>query len=83
MEILVPFMPMFATLPFAVAVAWAVHRILRHRESTQGASADIAALRDEIDAMRDSQLELQERLDVTERVLAQVRESQRQLPGAS
>jgi len=81
MEFLVPLMPMFATLPPAVAGAWIVHRILRHREHNLRASDDMDALRTEVDALRESQQELQERLDVTERVLAQVRESQRQLPG--
>jgi hypothetical protein len=82
MEILVPFMPMFATLPLAVGAAWIVHRILRHRERGLGASEDLAALREELETMRRAQLELQERLDVTERMLGQVRESQRRLPGA-
>jgi hypothetical protein len=83
MEFLVPFMPMFAMLPLAVGGAWIAHAILRHRERMLGASHDVAALRDEVEAMRQAQMELQERLDVTERVLAQVREDQRRLPGAN
>ena len=75
MEFLVPLMPMFVLLPPAVAGAWIVHRILRHREHSLRAS-------DDMEALRETQQELQERLDVTERILAQVRESQRQLPGA-
>jgi hypothetical protein len=82
MEFLVPFMPMFAMLPLAVGGAWIVHAILRHRERMQGGSHSVAELRDEVEAMRQAQMELQERLDVTERVLAQVREDQRRLPGA-
>lgn len=82
MEFLVPFTPMFAMLPLAVGGAWIVHAVLRHRERAMGASDDVASLRREVDAMQQAQLELQERLDVTERVLAQVRDSQRRLPGA-
>lgn len=81
MEFLVPLMPMFGTLPLAVGAAWIVHRILRHRERSLGASEDLARLRAEIETMHETQLELLERLDVTERVLGQVRDSQRRLPG--
>jgi hypothetical protein len=81
MEFLIPFMPMFAMLPLAVGGAWIAHRILRYKERRQGAAGDLDALRDDLDALRQAQIELQERLDVTERVLAQVRESLRRLPG--
>lgn len=81
MEFFIPFMPMFATLPLAVGGAWIAHQILRYRERHHGTSEELNALRDAVEDLRQGQLELQERLDVTERVLAQVRGSQRQLPG--
>ena len=76
MEFLVPLMPLFATLPLAVGAAWIVHRILRHRERTSASNAQIEELRQEVEALRAGHTELQERLDFTERVLAQVRDGQ-------
>lgn len=82
MEFLVPFMPMFAMLPLAAGAVLIVHLILRARARQHGSSEAVDALRDEVEELRQGQLELQERLDVTERVLAQVR-SGRELPGSS
>lgn len=82
MEFLVPFMPMFATLPLAAGAVWIAHLILRSRARGHGSSEALDALRDEMEALRQGQVELQERLDVTERVLAQVRAG-RELPGSS
>lgn len=76
MEFLVPFMPLFGTLPVAVGAVWIVHRILRHRERLSSSNAEMEQLREEVEALRASYLDLQERLDFTERVLAQVREGQ-------
>jgi len=80
-EILVPLMPMFMTLPLAAGAVWIAHLILRSRARQHGSAEAVDALRDEMEALRQGQLELQERLDVTERVLAQVR-SGRELPGS-
>lgn len=82
MEILVPLMPMFATLPLAAGAVWIAHLVLRHRARQHGNSEAVDALRDEMEELRQGQLELQERLDVTERVLAQVRAG-RELPRSS
>lgn len=76
MEYLVPLMPLFGALPFAVAAAWITHRILRHREQFSGSRAETEQLRQELEALRADYVDLQERLDVTERVLAQVRDGQ-------
>lgn len=76
MEFLVPFMPLFATLPVAAAAAWIVHRILRHRERLASSSAEMEQLGQEVEALRASYVDLQERLDFTERILAQVRDGQ-------
>jgi hypothetical protein len=77
MEILVPFMPLFATLPLAVSAAWIVHRIMVSRERHAAGSKRIDDLEEELHALRAAQLELQERVDFSERVLGQVRENQR------
>jgi hypothetical protein len=76
MEFLVPLMPLFGMLPIAVAAVWIAHRILRHRERTAVANEEIDRLRQELEALRDSHVEVQERLDFTERLLAQIRDSQ-------
>lgn len=76
MEILVPLMPLFGTLPLAVGAAWIVHRFLKHRERTSASKGQIEELHQEVEALRAAHLELQERLDFTERVLAQVRDAQ-------
>jgi len=76
MEFLIPLMPLFGTLPFAISAAWIVHRILRHRERMARNSAQIEDVQQQLEALRDAHLELQERLDVAERVLAQVRDAQ-------
>jgi hypothetical protein len=79
MEFLVPLMPLFATLPIAVAGAWIVHRILRHKERSAGSRAQLEELQQEFEALRSAHMELQERLDFTERMLGQVRDAQRTL----
>jgi len=79
MEYMVPLMPLFATLPFAVSAAWIAHRILRHRERMAGRQAQLEELRQEFEALRNANMELQERLDFTERMLGQVRDAQRAL----
>lgn len=76
-ELLVPLMPLFATLPIAVAAAWIVHRVLRAREGGSALRQELEGLRQEIESLRLSQTELQERLDFTERVLAQLRKPER------
>ena len=76
MEFLVPLMPLFGTLPLAVGAAWIVHRILRHRERSSASKTQIEELHQDVEALRAAQQELLERLDFTERVLAQVRDTQ-------
>jgi hypothetical protein len=75
MEFLVPLMPLFGTLPFAVSAAYIVHRILRHRELMARGNAQIEDVQQQLESLRDAHIELQERLDVAERVLAQVRDA--------
>lgn len=74
MEFLVPLMPLFGTLPFAAAAAFIAHRVIRHRERMAGSNEEMEQLRSAIDALRSGQVELQERVDFTERALAQLRD---------
>jgi uncharacterized membrane protein len=76
-EYLVPFMPLFGALPLAAAAAFIAYAILRHRERMAGTNAELEQIRQELEALRANHLELQERLDFTERILAQVRDAQR------
>lgn len=77
MEYLVPLMPLFGALPVAAAAVWIAHGILRHRERMAFGNAEIERLREELEALRANHIELQERVDFTERALAQVRGAQR------
>lgn len=76
MEYMIPLMPLFGALPVAAAAVWITHRVLRYRERRLGASEAIEQLRDELDQLRRAHGEMQERLDFTERVLAQMRNPQ-------
>lgn len=76
MEFLVPFMPFLGALPFAAAAAYIAYAILRHRERMAGTNAELEQIRQELEALRANHAELQERLDFTERILAQVRDAQ-------
>jgi hypothetical protein len=69
-------MPLFGTLPFAVGAVWIVHRVLRYRERKAGTAEEIHELRQQLEAVQHAQMEVQERLDFTERVLAQIRSAE-------
>ena len=82
MEFLIPLMPLFGALPIAVA-AVVIARIWRgHGERP---SADLEAqneqLQAEMNTIREELREAQERLDFTERVLAQQRRVEPLSPG--
>ena len=79
-EFLVPLMPLFATLPLAVAAAWIAGRILKHRERNSTDRAEMERLQQEVESLRAAHLELQERMDFTERVLGQLREAAPRIP---
>jgi hypothetical protein len=74
MEFLIPFMPLFGALPIAVA-AVVIARIWRGRRERPWADleAQNEQLQAEMSTMREELREAQERLDFTERVLAQQR----------
>lgn len=80
---LVPFMPFLAMLPPSVAAIWIANRWFKSRGTTAELRAEMAALQEEVGTLRQLQGETQERLDFTERILAQVREGHRDLPPSS
>lgn len=76
---LAPFIPFLAMIPPSLAAMWIASRWLKSR----GSSGEIAALREELADLRQTQIEMQERVDFTERMLSQVREAQRAFPKES
>jgi hypothetical protein len=77
METLVPLMPLFGALPFAVA-AIVIAKMWLHRRDLPAAhlEAQNEELRAELEAIRHELRETQERLDFTERVLTQQRRAE-------
>lgn len=73
---LTPFIPFLAMIPPSLAAMWIASRWLK----SKGTVAEIGALRDEIAELRQAQIDMQERVDFSERMLKQVREAQRELP---
>jgi hypothetical protein len=80
---LAPFIPFLAMLPPSLAAIWIANRWLRTRGTSAELQAQLEVLRDEVASLRQVQAESQERLEFTERMLAQVREARRELPGSS
>lgn len=78
MEYLVPLMPLLGTLPFAVAAVVITWLVLKARGGGSATQEELVRLREAIEHLRDGQLDLQERIDVTERVVAQIRGAERQ-----
>lgn len=77
---LAPFIPFLAMIPPSLAAMWIASQWLKSRGAGGEFRADIAALREEITGLRQAQGDMQERLDFTERMLSQIRESRRELP---
>jgi hypothetical protein len=74
MEFLIPLMPLFGALPLAVA-AVVIARMFQRRRDAPVADLEAAhrELQAELDALRAEFREMHERVDFTERVLAQQR----------
>jgi hypothetical protein len=72
---LAPFIPFLAMIPPSLAAMWIASRWLK----SKGTNAEIAALREEIAELRQMQIDMQERVDFSERMLGQVREAKRDL----
>ena len=75
--------PLLATIPLVIAALWISNRWSRFRRGDAELRAEIAALHDEVDALRQEQAETQERLDYTERLLRGLREADSELPKSS
>jgi chromosome segregation ATPase len=75
--------PLLATIPLAVAAIWISNRWSKLRRGDAELQAKIAALRDEVDALRQEQAETHERLDYAERLLGGLREAHSELPKSS
>ena len=73
---LAPFIPFLAMIPPSLAAMWIASRWLK----SKGSNGEIAALREELAELRQTQIDMQERVDFSERMLKQVREAQRELP---
>ena len=80
MSYLKDFMPLIATIPLAVVAVLDCQSVVEGPTYGRGAGGEIAALRDEVDALRQQQAEMREQLDFTERVLSQLREGHLGLP---
>ncbi len=76
-------MPLVATIPPALAAIWIGSRWLRLRHGGAEVQAEIAALRNEVDALGRELAETQERLDFAERLLKGPREAHSELPRSS
>lgn len=74
-----PFIPMLALIPPSLAAMWIASRWLKSRKTNAELHAELTALREDVAELRQAQLDLQERVDFSERMLSQVRESQREL----
>ena len=68
---LTPFIPLLAMIPPSLAAMWIASRWLK----SKGATAEIVALREEMAELRQAQIDMQERVDFSERMLKQLREA--------
>ena len=74
-----PFIPFLAMVPPSLAAVWIANRWLKTRRANAELETEVAALRDEVAAFRQEHGDLQERLELAERMLSQVR-APRELP---
>lgn len=79
---LTPFIPFLAMIPPSLAAMWIASRLIRSRNANRELQSELAALREEVAELRQAHVDSQERLDFAERLLSQIRESQRELPRA-
>ena len=76
-EMMIPFAGMITGVITTVAIVWGIVQVVRIRTGAARPSSEladeVAALRDQIDALHHALIETQERMDFTERLLAQGR----------
>lgn len=75
-----PFIPFLALLPPSIAAIIIGTRWIKSREGGSEMRNELAALHEEVSALRETHAELVERLDFSERMLSQLREASKQLP---
>jgi hypothetical protein len=76
---LAPFIPFLAMIPPSLAAMWIASRWFKSRKTVADLHEELTALREDIAELRRAQIDMQERVDFTERMLSQVREA-RELP---
>jgi len=80
MEYLIPLMPLLAGLPVAAAAVIIARMVLRARELRGSLADQVTDLEGQVEALRHAQLEMLERLEFSERLLAQARDQSRLPP---
>lgn len=80
MEYLVFLMPLLGSLPVAVAAVLIARLWFRHRELRGELAQQVGELQASVESLRAEQIELQERVDFSERLLTQVRDQSRVAP---
>ena len=78
-----PFIPLMALIPPSLAAMWIANRWLKSRKTNEEIHDELTALREEVAELRQVQVDLHERFDLTDRMLSQVRDAQRDLPRGS
>ena len=77
MEFLVPLMPLLGALPLAVATVVVARMFFAHRERMLSRGPAVEELQAQVESLHAGQVDLQERLDFTERLVGQLREQAR------
>ena len=77
---LAPFIPFLAMIPPSLAAMWIASRFFKTRGMSAELRAEMTELREEVAELRQVQVDMQERVDFSERMLSQLRESKRELP---
>jgi hypothetical protein len=78
-----PFIPIVALIPPSLAAMWIANRWLTSRRTNTEIHEELAMLREEVGELRQANADLLERLDLTDRMISQVRDGQRDLPRGS
>jgi hypothetical protein len=75
-----PFIPVMAMIPPSLAAMWIASRWLTSRKTNMEIHEELAILREEVGELRQANADLLERLDLTDRMISQVRDVPRNLP---
>jgi hypothetical protein len=75
-----PLVPFLALLPPSIAAIVIGTRWIKSREGGSALHNEVAELREEVTELRAAQADFVERLDFSERMISQLRETAKQLP---